>query len=185
MKQPGLLAFAVFVLFTAACKKETQPAEENDNELITTVQLDFTMRGTGDQSTFTWEDLDGPGGELPQIDTVFLADNAVYDVRISFWNKSVTPADNITSEVQSESENHRIYYEPSAASGIIVNGLDNDTGGIPLGVNSVWTTSGAANGSIVIALRHYPNGGKAADDPVNSSKSTADAGAIFNVVTGN
>jgi hypothetical protein len=30
-------------------------------------------------------------------------------------------------------------------------------------------------------LRHYANGGKAADDPVNSSKSATDAGAIFDV----
>jgi hypothetical protein len=172
---------ALMVTLMTSCKKESQPAEENDNELITTVQLDFSNRATSETSTFIWEDADGPGGELPYIDTIMLAANSTYDVKVSFWNKSVTPAEDITNEVKAESENHRVYYEPSASSGITVGELDNDTGGIPLGVSSRWSTTGSGTGTILIVLRHYANGGKAADDPVNSSKSATDAGAIFDV----
>lgn len=179
-----LPAALVLLMIFAGCKKETQPAEENDNELITTVQLDFTQRGSGLQSTFLWEDGDGPGGELPVIDSILLEENKVYDVRISFFNKSVTPAEDITEEVKAESESHRVYYEPTAPSGITINGYDNDTGGLPLGINSVWTTTTSAVGNIVVVLRHYPNGGKEADDAINDSKATTDAGAIFNVRVG-
>lgn len=184
MKQVALSLMAVSLMIVAGCEKENQPAEENENELITTVQLDFTKRGTDDRSTFTWEDADGPGGEIPIIDTVRLDDNSVYDVEVSFWNKSVTPAENITEEVRGESENHRVYYEASAASGILINGYDNDTGGVPLGIQSVWTTTGSSEGTVMVVLRHYPNGGKAADDPMNSPKSSTDAGAIFNTEIG-
>jgi len=178
------LLIASMVIWIAGCKKETQPAEENDNELITTIQLDFTKRGTDDKSTFLWEDVDGPGGALPVIDEIMLDDNHVYDVVVKFWNKSVTPADDITKEVQAESANHRLYYEPTAGSGIVVDGLDNDTEGLPLGLNSVWTTGNSASGSVTIILRHYPEGGKAAEDPANSTKSTTDAGASFTVTVG-
>jgi hypothetical protein len=184
MKHLALSIVAISLVF-ASCEKENQPAEENESELITTVQLDFVKRGTDDRSTFVWEDADGPGGNLPIIDTVRLDDNSVYDVEISFWNKSVTPAEDITEEVRAESESHRVYFEASAGSGITINGFDNDTGGIPLGIQSVWTTTGSSDGTVMAVLRHYPDGGKAADDPLNSSKSTTDAGAIFNLEIGN
>lgn len=179
-----VLPLLACVVVISSCKKESQPAEENDNELITTVQLDFVNRQSGERSTFDWEDGDGPGGELPVIDSVILEDNAAYDVQISFWNKSVTPAENITEEVKAESENHRVYYEPTQASGITINGYDNDINGVPLGVSSVWTTGDQALGNVIIVLRHYPNGQKAADDAIDNSKSSTDAGAIFNTRTG-
>ena len=184
MKKAILVWTAAAAILVAGCKKETQPAEENDNELITTVQLDFTERGSGAQTSFQWEDADGPGGEVPVMDTIRLDENSIYDVKVTFWNKSVTPAEDITTEVKGESESHRIYYDVSAGTGITIDGYDNDTGGMPLGVNSVWTTTANGSGNVVIVLRHYPDGGKAADDPVNSPKSTTDAGAIFEVVMG-
>lgn len=179
------LSIIVLMIFSFACKKETQPIEENENELITTIQLDFTKKSSGDQSTFIWEDADGPGGEVPYIEDIVLDVNAEYDVQISFWNKSVTPFEDITEEVKEESLHHRIYYEPSAGSGVTISGLDIDTNGMPLGVSSVWTTSANLTGTITVVLRHYPEGGKAADDPVNSTRSSTDAGALFNVQMGN
>jgi hypothetical protein len=56
---------------------------------------------------------------------------------------------------------------------------------MPLGITSVWSTGSAAAGTVTIVLRHYADGGKEADDPVTSPKSTTDAGAIFNVQSGN
>jgi len=165
----------------SSCKKESQPAEENDNELITTIQLDVTKRGSGNQFTFIWEDPDGPGGDLPVSDTIRLDEQSVYDVRMSFWNKAVTPAENITSEITAESDAHRIYYDPSASTGITIDGLDNDVNGVTLGLNSVWTTTASPAGNVTIVLRHYPEGGKEPQDEVNSTKSVTDAGAIFNV----
>lgn len=179
-----ILAF-IGVLFLLSCEKETQPAEENDNELITTIQLDFTKRNSDDKATFIWEDADGAGGDVPYTDTIKLDDNSVYDVKISFWNKSVTPADDITQEITTESENHRVYVEPTAASNIVVSNYDIDVNGMPLGTNNVWSTGDSAEGNVAIVLRHYPEGGKAADDPVNSTKSSTDAGAVFIVTTGN
>lgn len=184
LKSATILAI-VGALFFSSCEKETQPVEENDNELITTIQLDFTKRNSGDKSTFIWEDADGAGGDVPYADTIKLDDNSVYDVKVSFWNKAKTPAEDITQEITAESENHRIYMEPTAGSRIVVSDFDIDTNGMPLGTNNVWTTGDAAEGNVVIVLRHYPEGGKAADDPVNSTKSSTDAGAVFIVKTGN
>ena len=177
-----IMLVAIGSLFLS-CKKESQPTEENDNELITTIQIDFSKRNSDDKLTFIWEDADGAGGDIPYADTIKLDDNSVYDAKVSFWNKSKNPAEEITPEVIGESEHHRVYLEPSAGSGILINNFDIDVNGMPLGINSVWTTSDASEGNVVVVLRHYPEGGKAADDPVTSTKSTTDAGAVFLVVS--
>lgn len=172
----------VVLLAAASCKKETQPAEENENELITTIQLDLTKRGTADKLIYVWEDADGPGGEIPAIDDIVLEPNTVYDVKVTLWDKSKTPAEDVTEEVRGESENHRFYYETSAGSGITITDFDNDINGVPLGITSVWTTTGAATGTFSLILRHYPNGGKEASDDAGSTKSTTDAGAVFEFI---
>ena len=183
MKRRLNYILVLVVLFAAAsCKKETQPAEENENELITTIQLDFTNRGTADKLIYVWEDADGPGGEIPAIDEIALEPNTEYDVKVTLWDKSKTPAEDVTEEVRAESENHRFYYETSAGSGIAIADFDNDINGVPLGITSVWTTTSAATGTFSLILRHYQNGGKEASDAAGSTKSTTDAGAIFDFV---
>ncbi|MGN6435260.1 MAG: hypothetical protein ACTHMM_01955 [Agriterribacter sp.] len=166
-------------LLAVACKKESPKPEDNDNEIITTIELLFTEQGSNTSVTYKWEDLDGDGGNAPAIDEIKLAPNKVYNVQLSLWDKTKTPAENITEEVQEESDDHRFYFIPAATSNITIGGLNNDKNGVPLGVTSQWTTTDAASGSVNIVLRHYPEGGKAADDLVTSSKSSTDADVTF------
>lgn len=178
----NLAVVIVSIGLAVSCKKETQPAEENENELVTTVQLDFKNRTTNETSTFAWEDEDGPGGNVPTIDDIMLDNNTVYDVQVTLWNKSVAPAENVNEEILAESENHRFYYEVSAGTGININNFDNDINGVPLGINSEWTTGNAGTGTLTVVLRHYAEGGKEGSDLVNDTKSTTDAGAVFNLI---
>lgn len=174
------MAAGFISMLAVACKKESPQPEDNDNEVITTVELRFTEQGTTNAVSYKWEDLDGDGGNAPVIDEITLSPNKKYDVQLSLWDKTKTPAENITEEVEEEAADHRFYFIPTATSNITVNNLNNDGSGIPLGVTSQWTTTGAADGSVNIVLRHYPEGGKAADDLVTSSKSSTDADVTFN-----
>jgi hypothetical protein len=63
-----------------------------------------------------------------------------------------------------------------------VSGLDNDANGVALGLSSNWVSGAAATGKIKITLRHYGGNppGKAANDPVNSTKSSTDLEVEFN-----
>lgn len=173
----GMLIFST--LF-AACEKDT--AEENQEEVITTMKLTFVPVGGGTTLTYQFDDPDGPGGTAPTKDDIVLATSKVYNVNIQLLNKTVTPADDITEEVKEEADAHRFYYETSPGSSITIAGLDNDPNGVPVGIKSTWTTGVAANGSLKITLRHYPAvpPNKAAGDLVNSSKSNTDIEVIFN-----
>jgi hypothetical protein len=168
-------------MFLASCKKDDPQPDTNEEEVITTMQLVFVPQGGGTTVTYKFDDPDGPGGTAPTQDVIQLQASKVYDVSIQLLNKTVTPAEDITVEVAEESDAHRFYFEPSAASNITVNGLNNDINGIPLGITSVWTTGAAGVGTNKITLRHYPGTppNKAAGDPVNSTKSGTDIEVEF------
>lgn len=175
----------IFVLASGAlltaCSKD-DVAEENSNELITTIELKITERGTTNTVSYEFEDLDGPGGQNPEIDQIVLSPDKTYDVEIEVYDESKNPPVVIHEEIEEESASHRFYFEPSANSNITISNFDLDGNGKPLGLSSVWTTGAAGAGTVKITLRHYENMGKETSDPVNSSKSSTDAEVTFNTI---
>jgi hypothetical protein len=139
--------------------------------------------GGGNSVSFQYDDPDGPGGNAPTKDDITLAPNKTYSVTLQLLNKTTNPVEDITEEIEEEADAHRFYYEVASGSNITISGLDNDPNGVPLGVTSTWTTTGAATtGKVKITLRHYPATppGKAANDLVTSSKSATDIEVEFN-----
>ncbi len=155
--------FAVTTLITS-CKKDTD--EPNEEELITTVTLTFTeVGGAGATSTFIFRDLDGDGGAAPTVfNDIVLAPSKTYNMSITLTNEAKSPAEDITAEVGAEAGDHQFYFAPTGANVTITN-LNNDSGGLPLGLTSTWTTGALSNGTVKITLKHKP-GIKAAGDPV-------------------
>ena len=176
----SLLLLGSATLFMTACEKE-DGVEENEEEVITTMQLTFVPVGGGATAVYKFEDQDGPGGANPTIDPIVLAPNKSYNVTLQLLNKSVNPAEDITLEVAEESASHRFYYTPTAGSNITVSNLNNDSNGSPLGITSTWVTTAAATGNVRITLRHYPGNppNKETADPINSSKSSTDIEVDF------
>jgi hypothetical protein len=176
------IAWSVLIAGTilSGCRKET--VEENDEELITTMVLKFTGPG-GSALEYSFDDPDGPGGTNPVKQTIELAANTRYDVEVQLLNKTANPAEDITEEVDEESDAHRFYFTPTG-SNITVSDLNTDANGLPLGIHSVWTTGVAINGKIKVTLRHYPGNppDKAASDPIDSPKSGTDIEVEFDTV---
>lgn len=180
LHQALILTLVTSVVIAGCSKKDS--VEENSNELITTVEVKLTERGTSNELSFEFEDIDGPGGQAPEIDVINLAPNKIYDATVEIYDKSKNPAVEIDEEVEEEGDVHRLYYTTAAAASLTISDLDNDANGKPLGLHSVWTTGEASNGNVTITLRHYENGGKETSDPVNSSKSNTDALVEFPVI---
>lgn len=176
------LAFlTIFLLVIAsACKKDK--GESNEEEVITTLTLTFVPQGGGTTLVYKKDDPDGPGGANPVVDNIVLAPSKTYDVAITLSNKTVNPVEDITEEVEEEAIAHRFYFETTTGTGITVSGLDTDVNGMPVGLNSVWSTAATGAGKIKVTLRHYPAipPNKAAADPVTSDKSGTDIDAAFN-----
>ena len=177
----GLLVFGASLLMLSSCKKD-DVEEENDEEVITTMQIVFVPQGGGTTVTYKFDDPDGPGGNASTKDQIILVPNKAYSVTVQLLNKTTNPVEDITTEVAAEAQAHRFYYQVSGGSNITISGLNNDGAGIPLGITSVWTTGAAATGTVKITLRHYPGNppNKAANDPVDSGKSSTDVEVDFN-----
>lgn len=180
LKIKTLLSLLAFICLFTACKKETG-VEINDEEIITTVQLNFKDSATGNVTSFNYDDADGPGGLLPVQDSVFLMPNSTYELTVKLFNKTVQPVLDITEEVEEEGIAHRFYYLPSAASNLTITTLDVDANGVPLGIHSLVHTGATGLGVLRIILRHYPGTppDKAISDAENSPKSSTDVDVSF------
>jgi hypothetical protein len=176
MKMKYVKLFTVITLgglLIAGCKKK-QTADDEE-ELITTAKVTLTPVSGGAARVFTWKDVDGPGGNAPSIDSIKLSPSNAYNCSLQFLNESVSPAEDITTEITAEAADHQVYYEPSSVL-IHVVGLNNDGNGLPLGTTSTWGVTSASAGTIKITLKHKP-GAKAANDPV--TKGETDVEVVF------
>lgn len=153
-----LLFLALFTLTFTACDDD-EGVMMNDQELITTVRLTFTAGGS--DLTFSVADPDGDGGNAPVIDEVKLAENTEYVVKVEFLDES-DPADveDITLEVAEENLDHLVCYTGTGVP--VPTGLNTDSSGDLLGLTGLYTTTGAATGSLRVVLKHLPD--KAAAD---------------------
>lgn len=176
MKKISLLLALFGVILISSCKKDT--IDPNEEELITTFKVEFTEKISRAKQSFEFKDLDGEGGNAPsKFDEIILAAGKSYECELYLLNESVMPVDNITLEIEAEADDHQFYFTSSVA-GLTVTDLNKDTKGLPLGVESIWTTGNAATGFVNISLKHKP-GTKAANDPI--TKGDTDISLDFKV----
>ncbi|PLK45492.1 MULTISPECIES: hypothetical protein [Emticicia] len=142
------------LLSVAACKKESVDVED-ENEIITTVKLNFTSGGT--TKTFVFNDPDGDGGNAPlKFDNIALAANTTYTLTVELMDESKNPADNITEEVQKESQEHLFVFTPSPSGLLTYTYGDKDVRNFPIGLTGTVKTGSAGTGKLKVQLRHQP-----------------------------
>ena len=164
-KSKQIKFFALSILaaatFTSCTKDEVTPVPVNEEELITTVTAIYTPVGGGTAITLKYKDLDGEGANAPVI-TVSgsFEKNKTYNGTLTFKNESVNPAEDITTEIVEEGEEHQIFYQTTGTLNAFTYGTDAsnfDSNKNPVGLQSVFTTTTAATGNLTITLRHEPN----------------------------
>ncbi len=149
----NVLLFLLTSALSWSCSKEA-PAPEDENELITTVQLTF-LEGTNAQ-TFEWEDTDGDGGKAPTIQNITLKANKSYKLSIKLLDESKMPATEITEEVGEESDEHLIVYTPTPSNLLSYSYDDKDKNGLPIGILGTIKTNNVGAGTLKVQLRHQP-----------------------------
>ena len=164
MFKPFMLALGALSLVVVSCKKDdvkpTDDHDHNDSELITTLELKFSGKGVlGYDTTFvvTFNDSDGDGGNAAtQFDTIHLLKNSSYNVELTLFDKSKTPADTISNEVLEEANDHLFFYSSNPTGLVNVLITDKDSNNKNLGLKSTWTTTNAGSGKVKVKLMHQP-----------------------------
>jgi hypothetical protein len=182
-KQFKFYALAVITALTfSSCSNndDNNPAPPvNEEELITTVTAIYTPEGGGTAITLQYKDLDGEGANAPVITiSSAFAKNTTYDGVVTFKNELANPAEDITPEIVEEGDEHQIFYQKTGtlnafSYGTATNNFDKN--GKPVGLQSVFVTTGEASGNLTITLRHEPNksaSNVSAGDITNAAGST-------------
>lgn len=161
IKRVGMLLVCMTFSFFS-CKKKTNdpvnnPPSQNEEELITTVRLTFTdTTGSVPILNFEFQDIDGPGGMNPtKFDSIVLKKDIVYHLSIQFLNESVTPSENITSEIASEGVDHLLCFV-SSINAVNITKADMDDNNLAIGLHSFWKANNLGEGTLLLTLKHQP-----------------------------
>lgn len=167
--------------FAIACEKD-EPHQHNDEELITTVRLEFT--NGADTKVMQFQDLDGDGGNAPVITADTLDANITYSVKLYILNESETPAESINAEIIEEGDEHQFFFVADNGLDLTASYNDFDENNKPIGLENVFLTGSASEGNLTVILRHQPdkNGTNVNTGDITNAGGETDVEVSFNVV---
>lgn len=161
-------ATASCAIFFSSCQDD-DPKKEDTPEMITKVMLSFTPVDDGDVITGTATQgalgvvVDGP---------IKLAVDKSYMLDIQLINELIDPTDegyDVSAEVKAEGDEHMFFFswtnnvfaDPLGNGNIdnradAVNYEDMDKEGLPLGIETSWTTGETSSGKFRVVLKHQP-----------------------------
>lgn len=172
-------------LFITSCNKDEleAPEEENVVEEFTNIEFIFTnVNDANDVSKGIWEDEDGFGPMEPVIlQHPTLKAEETYKLTFLMENRLVTPVENVLEEILDEDDEHQIFFafdegmfsSPEGVGNIAdnsgqINYLDFDDNGLPLGLQTEWTTADSKTGAKFRAILAHKPGVKDANSSWNS-----------------
>ena len=158
-KNSSLFAAVLFSAVLFSCKSE-DPVIENDEEVITDVTLKFTElddsgNPVGDSFEFLASDPQGVELGTPTIETVTLDKGKTYRLDVLLYNSIAN--EDITEEVQEESDEHQFFFLGSAFTSNILTISYDDPSGELIGLQNTLTVSsspGATSTEMRVILRH-------------------------------
>ena len=131
-KQILLLPFLVIALIFTGCSDDN-PVPVNEQELITTVEVNLSD-GTNSY-TLSMEDPDGDGPGEPTV-TGATIPPGTYSGDIQLFNKTLDPSDDeyvVTVEILEEDLDHQFFFSASSELNVTTAYTDMDSAGNPIG----------------------------------------------------
>jgi hypothetical protein len=180
------LALVAALTFSSCSNDDDNPAPPvNEEELITTITAIYTPVGGGTAITLQYKDLDGEGANAPVITVSSTFEkNKTYNGTVTFKNEAANPVEDITPEILEEGDEHQLFYQKTGTLNAFTYGTATsnfDKNGKPVGLQSVFVTTGAASGNLTITLRHEPNksGANVAAGDITNAAGSTDAEVSF------
>ncbi len=157
------MALGSGLLVSLAACGDSSTAPGGESEVISRVTLTLTP-ASGPALTTYIDDADGNGPTAPsaQVAIPALVRGVTYTGTVRFENRLVNPVEDITAEVQKESNEHRVFFTVTG-TGVTVTTTDNDGQGRPLGLRFTKAVASTATaGTTRVVLCHYDDSPKVA-----------------------
>ena len=155
------MALGSGLLVSLAACGDSSTAPGGESEVISRVTL---TPASGPALTTYIDDADGSGPTAPsaQVAIPALVRGVTYTGTVRFENRLVNPVEDITAEVQKESNEHRVFFTVTG-TGVTVTTTDNDGQGRPLGLRFTKAVASTATaGTTRVVLCHYDDSPKVA-----------------------
>lgn len=146
----------VLVSLLATACDDDDPEIIVEEEVITTLNYTLTPVSGGDAVVLSFRDLDGDGGNAPEITGGTLAANTTYTGTMELLNESEDPVEDITEEIEEEDEEHQFFFSSSIGD-VVIDYSDTDADNNPIGLTTAVTTGNAGSGTLTVILRHKPD----------------------------
>lgn len=162
-------------LFLSSCSRSDTEVND-DNEGITTVQLSFTPQsGSSKVLDYYWRDGKG--------DVIQLEKNVDYSLSVSYLNESGLQTQDLTTEIEDESDAHLIILKSTPEDLFSISAIDKDSKGRKLGLkNKVKAKNNAAGGNLRVILKHQPPiNGRETKDGMDENIGSTDSDVSFPV----
>lgn len=157
MKKMKFLTAAVFTsLLFIGCSKDDAPEAVNEEEVITTLTVTLVPDDGGAAIILQTRDLDGDGPNAPVITNGDLATGVTYSGSIVLLNETEDPAENITEEVEEESDVHQFFYTTTGGLDVTTSYDNFDSNGDYLGTEFTLVAGAVSTGTLTFTLRHTP-----------------------------
>ena len=158
------LAFISILSFNACSSDDDDaiPTPVNEEEVITTLNLTLTPQGGGTPIIIQMQDADGDGSDVPVftypggLAAGILDAGITYNGEIELLNVTEDPAEDITEEVEEESDEHQFFYTASSDLDVTTTYTNFDNNGNNLGTEFILEAGAVSNGTITFTLRHEP-----------------------------
>ncbi|CAM3778358.1 hypothetical protein [Aquirufa aurantiipilula] len=145
-----------FTLVLFSCKKDPAVEPTDDNELITTVELEFT-NSKNVTKTFSFQDLDANSITPPdKFESIVLDANENYDMEVKVYDESRKPRVDVTEKIEEDAEAHLFVYKVTPASLFSLKAKDKDKNNLPVGLKNTGKTQGKGVGKLHVILKHQP-----------------------------
>jgi hypothetical protein len=148
----ALIASSLFI----GCSKDDDPQPVNEEELITTLTVTLEPVGSGDTVTLEFKDMDGDGPDSPEITTGNLVSGVTYSGSIVLLNETEEEPENITEEVEAESDEHQFFYTTTGELDVTTTYDNFDSADNPLGTRFTLVAGAVSSGTLIFTLRHEP-----------------------------
>ncbi|NHF60215.1 type 1 periplasmic binding fold superfamily protein [Flavobacteriaceae bacterium TP-CH-4] len=177
--QLSILSMAIGLLTFSCDNDDDTPQVVNEEEVITTLNVTLTPQ-TGTPVTLQSQDLDGDGPNAPVV-TVSgpLTSDTTYNGVITVLNETVSPAENITEEVEEEAEEHQFFFSVGGGLEATTEYTNFDGDQNPLGTEFRIIAGSPSQGTLTFTLRHEPK--KPNDGTLSDAGGETDIAVSFDV----
>lgn len=148
----------IFLLSLTACsdveKDDDHHGHDHDHEAISKVILDLVSQADGSAQTINYADPQTKNGGADA--EIVLASGTTYDLGITVLNDEEDPIEDITLEIIDEMDEHQVFFTGSVIDdgSVTFTYEDEDSNGLPLGLDNTLTGVAAGSGDLVITLQH-------------------------------